>query len=216
MLVKRIVFITTVIFVLFSTIALSAVHAKPHLSSLCEENTHNCGELWEFLYWEKVPSLHINKIECNAENQLSIIIDIQPAQLPGDPWEDQWEAEATVYLDGEKTGIFNVRKPTHPTEHIDSYSPGTYTYVLPWVINESVIVKIVILAKGTVSSGGNIRFLFSDTYMEEYVEPNTVVTANAASNTSYDWLILLFVVSISLLILLIVLLLHKRDKKAIT
>ncbi|MDD4230520.1 MAG: hypothetical protein PHG45_03925 [Dehalococcoidales bacterium] len=208
--VRRIVSIITVIFIPMSMVASSVIHANSSFNAACAEDRYNCGELWEFYYWEKVPSLHINKIECDAENKLSVTIEVQPAELPGDPWEDQWEAEATVYLDGEKIGIFDIRKPTTPREHIDSFSLGTYTYILPWDITKPVMVKIVILAKGAVSSGGNTRYLFNETDKEEFVEPRYFTTTKIESNPNNRWLILLPVVSVALLILVLCVLLFKK------
>jgi len=152
-------------------------------------NQINCGEPWEYYFWEKVPSLSIEKIEGNSDNKLSVIVELQPAEMPGDPWADEWEAEAKVYFDGKKIGVFDIRKPTYPEDGIDSYSYGKYTYILPWEITSPAMVKVVILAKGVIDTGGVQKYLFNEVTKQEMVEPVQNTSSEPTNNNSKNSII---------------------------
>ena len=142
-----------------------------------------CGQEWEYYFWQQVPSLSIEKIECSLDNKLSVTLVLQPAVMPGQPWEDIWEAEGKVYFDGEEIGVFDIRNPSYPEVGIDSYSYGIYTYLLPWEITAPVMVKVVVYATAIVEVVGWTHYPSSRVSEQELVEPISN-PSTTPSNTS--------------------------------
>jgi hypothetical protein len=138
---------------------------------------------WEWKFWRGVPSLSIEEIKCSSENKLSVIVVLQPAEIPGGPWQDIWEAEGKVFFNGEKVGVFDIRNPSYPEDGIDSYSFGRYTYLLPWEITTSVMVRITIQTTATVEVNNLWEYLSRVITRQELVEPLSNTSA-IPSNTS--------------------------------
>ena len=138
---------------------------------------------WEWYFWMEVPSLSIEKIECSPDNKLSVIIVLKPAEIPGGPWQDIWEAEGEVYFDGEEIGVFDIRNPTYPEDGIDSYSYGRYTYLLPWEITTPVMVRVIIHTTATVEVSNRRHYPNRYVSGQELVEPSSN-TSTTPSNTS--------------------------------
>jgi hypothetical protein len=162
-------------------------HNKPRVSEDNEQN--NCGQQWEYYFWQQVPSLSIERIECSPDNKLSVTLILQPAVITGGPWEDIWEAEGKVYFDGEEIGVFDIRNPTAPEDGIDSYSYSRYTYILPWEINAPVMASVVIYTTATaVEVSGWTHYPSSRVSKEELIEPMSYPSTNpsdTSTNTTY-------------------------------
>ena len=160
------------------------VYAHNKLNIVKDHGQINCGQEWEYYFWEEVPSLSIEKIECSPDNKLSVIIVLQPAQKSAGPWEDIWEAEGEVYFDGEEIGVFDIRNPSYPEDGIDSYSYGMYSYLLPWEITTPAMVRVIIHTTATVEVSNWRHYPNRYVSGQELVEPIVNTSLEPIPNTS--------------------------------
>jgi hypothetical protein len=186
--------VSVILFILFALASMcppSTVYAHNRLLIYEDKEQSNCGQEWEYLFWEGVPSLSIEKIECSPDNKLSLTTVLQPpSSITDAPGQTIWEeAEGKVYFDGEEIGVFEVGDPTYPGGGIDSYSYGEYTYILPWEVTTPVMVKVVIHATTTIEVGSVWRgypscYITKQELVEPMSNPSTPIsTSTTPGNT---------------------------------
>jgi len=107
---------------------------------------------------------------------------LQPAVMPGAPWEDTWKAEGKVYFNDEEMGVFDIRDPSCPAYGINSYSYGEYNYLLPWEITSPIDVRIVIYVTDIVEVSGWTHYPASRITGQMLLEPISN-PSNAFDNT---------------------------------